>query len=136
MTRHQRLTLRMAYARILSVAVYVAFFLLLVVSVLYFSGAVASRTPLNELHRYWGESLEEFREAVGAPARPWEWTQEVLSAEGLAHVPIAFLGLLTMAGYLRIAIPFARAGDYAYLAIVVAELVVLGIAAAGLLSGG
>ena len=136
MKEEDRLRLRSIYADLLGVAVNIALVLLFAVGVLYFSGLLPTRVALDEVHRYWGLSLEEYNEEFGGSYRPWGWVRDVFTADGLAHLPVAFLGLLAVTGYLRILPPLLRKRDVLYAAIVVGEVLILGLSASGVFSGG
>lgn len=125
-----------AYALVLEWAVKVGYLLLLAAAIVYFTGFVPSSVPLDEIHNYWGLELEEYHDQVHGPRAPWEWLRSLGTSDYLAFLPIAFLGLVTIACYLRIMPILLRKGEYIYLIIAGVEVLVLALSAAGVISGG
>lgn len=101
---------------------------------LYLGGLVPALVPIGELPRYWGLSAEHYLAATGLP-RGWGWMGLVGHGDILNLVGIAMLGGLTIVCYLAILPVLLRKRDGAYSVIVALELIVLLLAASGLLVG-
>lgn len=123
------------YARWLDVGTRIGLGLLIATFALYASGFVAPHTPLSELPALWVLPVDRYLAATGLPTG-WGWLRLAGASDVMNFVGIAFLSLVTLGCYLRIAASFLRRGDAALALIALAEIVVLLLAASGLVSGG
>jgi hypothetical protein len=73
--------------------------------------------------------------ATGAPSG-WAWIARLGESDLLNFVGVAILGMVTVLCYARILAAFVRARERALAAICIAEIVVLAIAASGLVGTG
>jgi hypothetical protein len=90
--------------------------------------------PIEHLPYLWSLSAPEFRAATGGP-HGWEWLLLLGRGDYLTYLGVAALSLATIACYLRIAPALAARGERLYAAIALAQIVVLVLAASGVLSG-
>jgi hypothetical protein len=63
----------------------------------------------------------------------WHWLELVRKGDFINFIGIAFLSAISIACYLRILPIFFRKGDYIYSLIAILEIIVLALAASGLL---
>lgn len=100
----------------------------------YMLGLAAPHVPFDQLARAWSLPVDQYRAAVAAPAG-WGWL--VLAAHGdyMNYFGIVLLALSTLACYLRALPAFLARGDRAYALIAACQVLVLAIAAAGVLGG-
>ena len=119
------------YATVLAYASMIGFALLFITAVIYFFGILPPSVPLEEIHKSWSLSLQEYQERQ-RPLAPWEWVMLISKADYLAYVPVAFLGMTTVIGYIWIFPIFLKKKKYIYLGIVCAELIVLILSITGL----
>jgi hypothetical protein len=89
---------------------------------------------LGELPRYWHLPVDEFVGATGTPSG-WTWLARLGEGDLLNFVGVAILGLVTIVCYARVLPLFARAGNRLFVAIGVAEILVLAVAASGVFGG-
>jgi hypothetical protein len=132
--------IELLYARILEIGVAVALPLLLLTFGLYAAGIVEPAVPISELPRYWGLSSHEYLAAINVDyvhrageLTGWSWVGELHHGDYLTYIPIALLPTLTMVCYLAIIPRLLRQGDRLYAGIAVLEMVILSLAASGLL---
>ncbi|WP_347490688.1 DUF1634 domain-containing protein [Desulfoscipio sp. XC116] len=124
------------YANMLLYCSWTGIGILVVTFLLYMSGMMGSFIPPAEVSQYWGMSVHEYLEATGAP-HGWEWLGMLGNSDYLNLIGIAFLALLTIAGYLTLLLPaYLRKKDIPYTTIVVLEIAVLTLAASGILKVG
>jgi hypothetical protein len=123
------------YARWLDAGTKVGFVTLAATFLLYVLEAVPPGIPLEDLPRYWRLPVGEFVAATGAPTG-WGWIVRLGEGDLLNFVGVAILGLVTVACYARVLPLFARAGNRLFVAIGVAEIVVLLAAAWGVFGAG
>ena len=113
----------------ISLAVLVAAFLA------YVLGITPAALPLDEVPRFWGLPLERYLALSGAPSG-WGWLGMLDKGESQSMVGVALLGLVTVLCYLRLLPALLARGERLQAAIVVAQVMVLLLAASGVLAGG
>ena len=119
------------YARWLSAGVGVGFVALLASFIAYVTGLVPPGIAPELLPSYWGLPVAEYVRATGAPTG-WSWIRRLGEGDLLNFAGVAILGCTTIVCYLRLIPEFARSRRRLYVAICIAEIVVLGAAASGL----
>ncbi len=123
------------YAKILNVGMLVGLTGLVVAFVLYASGILEPLIPLEKVQTYWILSVHEYLEQSGIQAG-WAWFGNLQFGDMLNFLPIAFLSLLTIVCYIAIIPGLIRKKDTAYVVIAVLEIIVLAVAASGILGTG
>ncbi len=113
----------------LSLAVLIAAFLA------YVLGFTPAALPLAEVPRFWALPLERYL-ALSGGATGWGWLAMLDQGEYQNLIGVASLGLVTVVCYLRVLPLFLARGARLEAAIVVAQVLVLLLAASGLLAGG
>jgi len=110
-------------------------FLLIITFFVYLSGVLPSYVPIDDLPKYWGMRVHEFNVVLHAPTG-WGWAAQVGKGDYLNFVGIAILSGLTIVCYMVILPILIRKKDKAFIAIAIAEILVLSLAASGLLKSG
>jgi hypothetical protein len=123
------------YADWLDAGTKIGFVALVLTFLAYVGGLLPPGIALEALPRYWHLPVGEFVRATGAPTG-WAWVARLGEGDLLNFVGVAILGLATVACYARVLPLFARAGNRVFVAIGVAEIVVILAAAWGLFWGG
>lgn len=126
---------QLVYAQVLDLGVKVGFLLLVACFVPYVTGLLEPRIPLDELPRYWSMPLKDYLAATGM-ATGWGWVHMLGKADVLNFLGIAFLAGVVVVCYLVVAPMFFRAQDRIYGWLAVVEVLVLVLAASGLLAVG
>ena len=131
---------QLLYARVLEVGMYLGLAILFVTFGLYASGILAPAVPLDQISNYWNQGVNEYLEAVNRdhlhlehPPTGWAWVGMVGKGDFLNFVGIAILGGITIICYLAILPTLLRKRDFAYLGMAILEVLVLSLAASGLL---
>ena len=134
---------QLLYARVLSIGMYLGLAILLITFALYVTGALAPVVPLDQVANYWNQGVNEYLEAVNRdhlhlehPPTGWAWVTMVGKGDFLNFVGISILGGITIICYLAITPMLWRKRDFAYLAMAILEVLVLSLAASGLLAVG
>ena len=125
---------QLRYADWLDVGTRIGLGLLVATFALYASGFVAPHIPVSDLPALWRLPVDQYLAATGLPSG-WGWLGKVAKSDVMNFIGIAFLSLVTVACYIRLAITYFRQGDEACALIVLAEIAVLLLAASGLVSG-
>jgi hypothetical protein len=126
---------QLAYAQLLDGGMKLGLLALVVTFGVYVSGALPARIPVADLPRYWSMPVKEYLAATGVH-HGWGWVGLVGHGDFLNFVGIAFLAGITLVCYLAIVPIFVRKKDLVYAAIAVVEVLVLALAASGLLNVG
>ena len=126
---------QVTYANILNVGMWAGLALLVVTFFIYISGVLPSLVPIEDLSKYWHLTASEFHTKLGTPIG-WGWLDHVGKGDYLNFVGIAILAGLTIVCYIAIMPALKRKKDMAYLVIAVLEVVVLTLAASGILQSG
>jgi hypothetical protein len=113
----------------LSLAVLVAAFLA------YVFGLTPAALPLAEMPRFWRLPLERYLALSGSPTG-WGWVAMLDKGEYQNLAGVALLGLVTVVCYLRVLPLLLARREGLQAAIVAAQVLVLLLAASGLLAGG
>ncbi len=113
----------------LSLAVLVAAFLA------YVFGLTPAALPLDQMPRFWRLPLERYLALSGSPTG-WGWVAMLDKGEYQNLVGVALLGLVTVVCYLRVLPLLLARRERLQAAIVAAQVLVLLLAASGLLAGG
>ena len=126
---------QMAYAGVLNVGMWLGLAVLIVTFIVYLSGLLPTYVPINDLPKYWTMRVHDFNHVLHAPTG-WNWLSYVGKGDYLNFIGIAMLSGLTILCYAVILPILKRKKDTAYLIIAIAEILVLGLAASGLLKSG
>jgi hypothetical protein len=134
---------QMLYARILAAGMYLGLGILLVTFFLYLTGIIDPAVPIRELPDYWTLSAHEYLEAINhaflhrdAIVIGWGWTAVLNRGDYLNFIGIALLALVTIVCYLGILPTLFRKKDWIYGTIAILEVVILALAASGIVSAG
>jgi hypothetical protein len=131
---------RLRYAAMLRWGAWAGLGLLVVAFALYAGGVVEPAVPLDELPRYWHLSIAEHHRATApyeriVPTEGWRWVAHLDRGESLAQLPVVFLASLTIICYLFLLPAFTKKGERALLALIIVQLLVLVLAASGVVGG-
>jgi hypothetical protein len=126
---------QMAYAGVLNIGMWSGLALLIVTFFVYISGVLPTFVPINDLPKYWTMRVHDFNVALHAPTG-WGWAPLVGNGDYLNFIPIAILSGLTILCYLVILPILVRKKDTPYAVIATVEVLVLALAASGLLKVG
>jgi len=126
---------QLAYAKLLDFGMKLGLLALIITFVVYLSGLFAPYIPVNDLPRYWGMSVHDYLKATGIHTG-WSWLGMLGKGDFLNFVGIAFLAGVTILCYLRILPILFRKKDTVYGILAILEVLVLVLAASGILKAG
>ena len=134
---------QLLYAKILQAGMYAGLALLFVTFALYTSGIVQPAVPVEQLPDYWTMSVQEYLEATNNdhlhrehPVSGWSWLSVLGKGDYLNFLGIALLSAVTIVCFLGIVPTLIRKKDKAYAAMALLEVVILTLAASGILNVG
>ena len=126
---------QLRYARLLDWGTRIGLVALLFSFVIYNTGMFPSHVPRHRLPELWGEPVARYLELTGAPTG-WQWVAMLQHGDVLGFVGIAVLAGCSAVCLLSLLPLYLQRRDRAYLGLCLAQVAVLLVAAAGVLSGG
>ena len=120
------------YANILNAGMLIGFVSLIVIFILYFTGILSPLIPLEKVESYWTLPLHDYLDKSGMEVG-WAWFGKLQFGDMLNFIPIAFLSLLTIICYIALIPGLIRKRDAPYTVIAILEILVLLVAASGVL---
>ena len=120
------------YANILNTGMLIGLISLVLIFIIYVTGIVSPLIPLEQVQTYWVLPVHEYLEKSGVQVG-WAWFGELQYGDMLNYLSIAFLSLLTIICYLALIPGLIRKKDTTYTVIAIVEIIVLLVAASGIL---
>ncbi len=126
---------QLAYARVLDSGMKLGLLLLTVTFLVYVLGVLSPHVPVEDLPKYWTLPVKKYLAATGIHAG-WGWVSMLGKGDFINFVGIAFLSGVTIVCYLAIAPILFRNKDRTYAWLAIVEVIILTLAASGLLKTG
>jgi hypothetical protein len=126
---------QLAYAKLLDLGMKVGLLGLTITFVLYLTGILAPHIPVSDLPKYWSLPVHAYLEQTGTHGG-WTWVFMLNQGDYLNFTGIVFLAAITLVCYLRIIPILFRNKDIVYVIIAIIEVLVLALAASGVLKAG
>ena len=126
---------QLAYAKLLDIGMKVGLIMLVISFIVYLLGVLTPHIPVNDLPKYWAMPVKDYLKATNIHAG-WSWISEIGKGDFLNFIGIAFLSGVTILCYMRIIPIFFRKRDPVYGILAIIEVLVLALAASGILKGG
>ena len=126
---------QLSYAKVLNLGMKIGLLAIIVTFIIYLSGILPPHVPVNDLPKYWSMPVKTYLKATGIHPG-WWWISMLGKGDFLNFIGIAFLAGVTICCCLRIIPIFLRKKDTVYATIVMLEVIVLALAASGILKAG
>ena len=126
---------QLRYADTLFYGALLGFVTMLVTYALYVFGVLTPQIPLDEMPRLWCQSAPAYRAAGNIP-QGWGWLALVGKGDMCNFIGIAFLAALTIVCFVQLAIGLLRQKQWIMAIIAILEVLVLSLAASGVLVAG
>ena len=126
---------QLAYAKLLDLGMKLGLLTLVVTFFVYIFGILTPHIPVNELPNYWKLPVKEYLKAANIHTG-WTWVSMVGQGDFLNFIPIVFLAGVTILCYIRIIPILFRKKDTIYAVLAIVEVLVLVLAASGVLKSG
>ncbi len=107
--------------------------LIAVMFALYVSGLAETRVPAAEVASYWHLDAETYAEETGTPVG-WEFLRNLAFGESLSFGSLIFMALAVIICLAVMVVTFMKSRNLAFAAVVLLQIVVLVVAATGLIS--
>lgn len=119
------------YANILLVCSWAGIIVMLITFLLYMGGLFNPLVKPSDMPLYWGLNVHKYLQATHAPSG-WNWLTLINHADYLNLVGLAFLGVVSILGYISLFIDYLRKKDIPYVIMVTLEIIVIVSAASGI----
>lgn len=126
---------QLRYADTLFYGALLGFVTMLITYALYVTGVLTPQIPLEEMPRLWSQSAAAYRAAGNIP-QGWGWVALVGKGDLCNFIGIAFLAALTILCFVQLAIGLLRQKQWIMAIIAILEVLVLSLAASGVLVAG
>lgn len=126
---------QLAYAKLLDIGMKFGLVMLVITFIIYLTGIFAPHVPVNDLPKYWSMPVKEYLKATDIHTG-WSWIYLLGKGDFLNFTGIAFLSGVTILCYIRIIPILFRKKDTVYGVLAIIEVLVLVLAASGVLKGG
>ncbi len=123
------------YANILVIGVWIGLAVLFLTYFIYLSGLMPSHVDMSLVTNNWDKGVNEYLEITHSP-HGWGWLSLLGKGDFLNYLGFAFLALMTIVCYLVLVKGYISKKDWIYAGIALAEIIVLSIAASGMLGSG
>ncbi len=126
---------QLAYAKLLDIGMKVGLIMLVVTFIIYLLGVLTPHVPVSDLPKYWSMPVKDYLKATNIHTG-WSWVFQVGKGDFLNFIGIAFLSGVTILCYMRIIPILFRKKDTVYGVLAIIEVLVLVLAASGVLKSG
>ncbi len=126
---------QLAYANILDYGMKAGLLIIVVTFIIYMTGFLTPHVPVNDLPKYWSMPVKKYLAATHIHPG-WSWLGMIGKGDFLNFIGISFLAGITIPCYIRIIPVFFRKKDSVYGMLAIIEVLVLALAASGILKSG
>ncbi len=126
---------QLVYADVLEIGMRASLALIVAAFLAYLTGLLPAAIPVTEMPHYWSMSAHKFLVSRGLAGDRWPWVRELLDGD-FAFAGLVMEAAVTMICYIVFVRVPLKKRDWVTTAIVVAEIVVLALAASGLVATG
>ena len=118
------------YASILLVCSWAGIVVMLIAFLLYMGGLFSPLIKPSDMPLYWRLNVHQHLAVTHAPSG-WNWLASVNHSDYLNLVGLAFLGIVSVLGYISLFIDYLHKKDFPYVIMVALEIIVIVSAASG-----
>lgn len=123
------------YANLLIIGVWAGIIILVATYFIYVIGILPSHVDMSFIPMVWGGGVSEYLEATHSP-HGWQWVSLLAKGDFLNYIGFTLLALMTIFCYLVLVRGYIRQKDWIFSAIALLEIIVLSVAASGILGSG
>jgi len=123
------------YANLLIIGVWAGIIILVATYAIYLTGILAPHIEISAIPKLWGKGVGEFLEITHSP-QGWGWVALLAKGDFLNYIGFVLLALMTIFCYLVLVRGYVRQKNWIFATIALLEIVVLSVAASGLVGGG
>jgi hypothetical protein len=123
------------YANILIIGVWSGIAILVTTYTVYLTGLLSAHVDMSLIPKVWGKGVAEYLELTHSP-HGWGWVALLSKGDFLNYIGFVLLALMTILCYLVLLRGYIRHKNWIFSTIAFLEIVVLSIAASGILGSG
>ena len=123
------------YANLLIIGVLAGLIILVTTYAIYVSGILPAHVEISLIPKLWGKGVSEYLEITHSP-HGWGWVPLLAKGDFLNYIGFALLALMTIFCYLVLVRGYVRQKNWIFTVIALLEIVVLSVAASGILGSG
>ena len=123
------------YANLLIIGVLAGLIILVTTYAIYVTGILPVHVDISLIPELWGKGVGEYLEITHSP-HGWGWVPLLAKGDFLNYIGFALLALMTIFCYLVLVRGYIRQKNWIFTVIAVLEIVVLSVAASGILGSG
>ncbi len=123
------------YANLLIIGVLAGLIILVTTYAIYVTGILPAHIDISLIPELWGKGVGEYLEITHSP-HGWGWVPLLAKGDFLNYIGFALLALMTIFCYLVLVRGYIRQKNWIFTVIAVLEIVVLSVAASGILGSG
>ncbi|MGD9216901.1 MAG: hypothetical protein PVJ84_18965 [Desulfobacteraceae bacterium] len=123
------------YANLLLMGMVAGIIVMMITYAIYLAGFLPPHVDLNVISANWGKGIHDYLEITHSP-HGWGWAALLLKGDFLNYIGFTLLGLMTIFCYLVLVRGYLCKKDWIYAVISVLEILVLSLAASGILGSG
>jgi hypothetical protein len=120
------------YANILVIGVWCGIVILVTTYLIYLSGLLSSHVEITMIPEVWNKGVAQYLEITHSP-HGWGWVSLLLKGDFLNYIGFVLLALMTIFCYLVLLRGYVRNRNWIFSCIAFLEILVLSIAASGVL---
>lgn len=126
---------QLTYAKVLDAGMKIGLLGLIVLFIIYLVGIFEPYIPVKDLPKYWSLSVHEYIKETGIH-QGWTWLKLLNKGDFLNFLGITFLAGVTIVCYIAVIPVFFRKKDKVYGFLAILEVLVILLAASGILKTG
>lgn len=126
---------QITYANLLFIGAWSGIFLMMVTYLTYLTGILSPHVDMALVTQNWGKGVQEYLEITGSP-HGWGWLTLLNKGDFLNYLGLVLLAIMTIICYLVLIVGYKKKKDWLYFGICLAEVIVLSLAASGILGAG
>ena len=126
---------QVTYANLLFIGAWVGIILMMVTYVIYLTGILSPHVDMTLITQNWHRGVDEYLAITHSP-KGWGWVSLLNKGDFLNYLGLALIALLTIFCYLFLISGYGKRKDWIFFAICLIEVVVLSVAASGILGAG
>jgi hypothetical protein len=123
------------YANLLIIGVLAGLIILVTTYAIYVTGILPAHIDISLVPTLWGKGVGEYLEITHSP-HGWGWVPLLAKGDFLNYIGFALLALMTIFCYLVLVRGYIRQKNWIFTVIALLEIVVLSVAASGILGSG
>ena len=123
------------YANLLIIGVLAGLIILVTTYAIYVTGILPAHIEISLIPELWGKGVSEYLAITHSP-HGWGWVPLLAKGDFLNYIGFALLALMTIFCYLVLVRGYVRQKNWIFTVIALLEIVVLSVAASGILGSG